>query len=179
MNPSSAIHLLHSQATKNRSRSTERYPLSSSVVYLNTLYRLHCSKTALCIHHGSFFLFFFLHCTRASSGFSVFHLFFLLVAFIPLPPSNHSILLPSSSSCFSLIPHLFLSFFIVVTDNGSHKNHRAPCFIFWCTAFLQCTFIAFDECNSLDEYATRGDASSTRLRAGVPMGSPPPARRNV
>ena len=147
------------------------------MAYLKTFYRLHCSKTALCIHHGSFFP--FLHCTKTSSGFPVFRFFFLFIVFIPLPPSNHSILLPSSFSCFSLIPHLFLSFSIVATDNGSHKNHRAPCLIFWCTAFRQCTFITLDDCNSLGEYATQGDASSTRLRTGVLVGTPPFACRNI
>ena len=53
----------------------KRYPFSLSMAYLNTFYRLHHPITALCIRCGLFSL--SLHCTRVSSGFSVFSLLLL------------------------------------------------------------------------------------------------------
>ena len=139
----------------------KRYPFSLSTAYLNIFYRLHHPITALCIRYGLFFLFF---CTVP--GFLLrFHFFFSFVTFVSPLPSNRSTFVPFVFLLFFIDPSFLLSFSIVA--NGSHRNHHASCFIFWCTAFRQCTVIAFNECNPFGECAPRSEASSTRLRAGV------------
>ena len=89
----------------------KRYPLSSSMAYLDIFDRLHHPISALCIHCGLFFL--LLHCTRLSSG------FFFFCVFTSSSPSSLSFLhslnavvlsFLLSSSCFSLTLHFFFLF---------------------------------------------------------------------